>query len=216
MSVALQGILLNAVFKSMQSFKETSFCSANQVNIFAAVAVFFISLVPQFRDFQRELYVVLFARRVVDLDDDSYRVKYTAGGGNLVIPWLVLIVEAAVFIGVTFTGFYVIVVQDDIVELVGACLAIGFINDIDNMAFDAFIGSFIKERFQRKKYELLPIMSENLRRDQSNHLTQRKFVEFWHFFGAILVAVVAFVTITGVSFTACDSGANNSTSIVGV
>ena len=107
-TVLIQFIILNAMVKAMEDLVETPFCAENMdyMSVFASALVFLVSIVPAVRDLQRELYILLFSTRAVDVigEDKLVWIELHRGGWNIILPAIVLFVELLVTLTVVWVG----------------------------------------------------------------------------------------------------------------
>ena len=91
-----------------------------------------------------------------------------SGWLSFIIFWVALAVEVYVFYLTVIIGMYYTLSQEDASAIVQAAVAISFINEIDNILYEAIASDEVKEVIETCKFEVA-------------HVPKTSSSGFWHF-----------------------------------
>lgn len=140
-----------------------------------SVGVFFVSVIPAFKDITLELMVVLTSHRLQREanESDTNRVREVTSNpywqsndlvhirmlGEKHPRWIlaclfIIILELVIWIMTLFVGCKFLLVSETVSDLVQSMVAIVFINDVDNLAFDVLVPRNVKKTLSRIQFEV--------------------------------------------------------------
>lgn len=106
---------------------------------------------------------------------------------------LLVLLEIVAFVSVIVVGTKYLLVQETVSNLVQACVAIVFLNDIDNLAFNALMPEAAKTILMAASYELPYLRGED--DDGGEHAGIKDFFYFASLLGATPIIVCTSVGI---------------------
>ena len=134
----VQFVILSELWSSLPSLRFSPFCQNWRPKMdFAVVFAFVCSLLPSLNDLITDAKIA-FRGRYLYVGGKEYRLEGAFSWYRPVtsiLPTFVVIYEAGVWVGVMVVGAYYTITSDMIGDIIQACVAIVFVNEIDNMAF---------------------------------------------------------------------------------
>ena len=181
-------------YEDFNELVESNFCEQDWQLQCGVIGVFLISLLKPCYDICKEVCVGLFSTRCVydavalqqlfissagpefgrgkkfiDFGEHSLVVKDVESGWlSFIIFWVALAVEVYVFYLTVIIGMYYTLSQEDASAIVQAAVAISFINEIDNILYEAIASDEVKEVIETCKFEVA-------------HVPKTSSSGFWHF-----------------------------------
>jgi hypothetical protein len=160
------------------------FCGQSRYLQMSVVGIFLLTLLSPLQDIWKEASIGFSSKRcVMDVHEGSHLFIYgsnaSAGEGrefeevgeeslivkecktswlSFMVYWVSVILEFAVLMLTLWIGIHYTLSQSNASEIVQAAVAISFINEIDNMIFDAVVSEPLKDFLSKIEYEV-PIMA---------------------------------------------------------
>jgi hypothetical protein len=160
------------------------FCDQSIYLQMSVVGIFLLTLLSPLQDIIKEASIGISSTRcVLDVHEGSHLFIYgsgaSAGNGrefeeigersmivkecktswpSFVVYWTSVTIEASVLLLTLWIGIHYTLSQSNASEIVQAAVAISFINEIDNMVYDAVVSEPLKDFLSKIQYEV-PIMS---------------------------------------------------------
>ncbi len=136
-------------------------------------------------------------REFVELDDRPLIIKEVKTSFvSWFVFWTAIILEFAVWSLTVYVGVHYTLSQEDASEIVQSAVAISFINEIDNMVYDAVATEPVKEFLAKAEY-MIPLMKASGKRNLTSAVLRLSMQ------APILCTVVYFVVFT-LRNTHCD------------
>jgi hypothetical protein len=160
------------------------FCDQSQILQMSVVGIFLLTLLSPMQDIIKEASIGFSSTRcVMDVHEGSHLFIYGAGADagvgkefeeigdkslvvkevrtcapSFIVYWGSVILEFGVLMLTLWIGIHYTLSQSNASEIVQAAVAISFINEVDNMVFDAVVSEQLKDFLSKIEYEV-PIMS---------------------------------------------------------
>jgi len=140
----VQFFLIIELWKSLPLYSETNFCGNSSMSQLCIIGVFYSAVCPTLSEIFVEFLVITSSRRAIFRKE--IKGKDTLFVVDLPYDWtlrlrllILVLMEFLVFLGVLVAGTKYVLTSDGCGNLIQAGLATVFINEIDNMFFEAFI-----------------------------------------------------------------------------
>lgn len=160
------------------------FCDQSSILQMSVVGIFLLTLLSPMQDIIKEASIGFSSTRCVyDVHEGSHLFIYGAGADagkgkefeeigdkslvvkevrtsfpSFIVFWVSVILEFLVLMLTLWIGIHYTLSQSNASEIVQAAVAISFINEVDNMVFDAVVSEQLKDFLSKIQYEV-PIMS---------------------------------------------------------
>lgn len=162
----------------------SEFCDQSSILQMSVVGIFLLTLLSPMQDIIKEASIGFSSTRCVyDVHEGSHLFIYGAGADagkgkefeeigekslvvkevrtsfpSFIVFWVSVILEFLVLMLTLWIGIHYTLSQSNASEIVQAAVAISFINEVDNMVFDAVVSEQLKDFLSKIQYEV-PIMS---------------------------------------------------------
>ena len=177
-----------------------------------AIGVFLLNLIPSVMDIILEVFAILHS--------DCYFFDNTEEEGtckeilqlelqgkenlwSIVCLWLVIALESLVLIAVFFVGNIYILSRSDASDLVQACVAVVFIIEIDNIAFDNLTLGCTRDFYEKQLFhfpKFLPSSAESFRLRYDNGSLKFQLRTLFETVSAFVLLLASVITITIVRY----------------
>jgi hypothetical protein len=146
-----------------------SICNIPSRMLVAAIAAYWISMIPSFKDLICWADVVLHSKRVAYCQDDPVYVAnlHSPASKRLFVFLSVIFIELILLLTLCYVGVGYLLSSDDIEDLLMNSVSVVFIMQIDDMARDAFQLDEVSDHIDNMKFESVFVAVKEDAKDMS-------------------------------------------------